>query len=118
MFQLIADLRLIRASDAVGTSSNGTGSTANPQVNRTGLSGANFNNTFYFGSNSGANPLPVELSSFSAIVLENAVKLNWRTETEVNNYGFEILRVTFDSAQNDNWFRHWFCTRQWKFKLT
>jgi hypothetical protein len=38
-------------------------------------------------------PLPVELSSFSAIVLENSVKLNWRTETEVSNYGFEILRA-------------------------
>jgi hypothetical protein len=43
--------------------------------------------------------LPVELSSFSAIVLDNAVRINWRTETEVNNYGFEILR----SAQNDVW---------------
>ena len=37
--------------------------------------------------------LPVELSSFSAIVLDKGVKLNWRTETEVNNYGFEILRA-------------------------
>ncbi len=37
--------------------------------------------------------LPVELSSFSAVVLDNGVKLNWRTETEVNNYGFEILRA-------------------------
>ena len=36
------------------------------------------------------NALPVELSSFSALVLENAVKLNWRTETEVSNFGFEI----------------------------
>jgi hypothetical protein len=44
-------------------------------------------------------PLPVELSSFSANVLENSVKLNWRTETEVSNYGFEILR----QAQDDNW---------------
>ena len=44
-----------------------------------------------------ANPLPVELSSFSALVFNNNVKLNWRTETEVSNYGFEILR----SAQND-----------------
>ena len=43
--------------------------------------------------------LPVELSSFSAIILDNAVKLNWRTETEVSNYGFEILR----QAQDDNW---------------
>ena len=37
-------------------------------------------------------PLPVELSSFSASVIGSTVKLNWRTETEVNNYGFEILR--------------------------
>ncbi|NNJ51960.1 MAG: T9SS type A sorting domain-containing protein [Ignavibacteriaceae bacterium] len=44
-------------------------------------------------------PLPVELSSFSVVVLENGVKLEWRTETEVNNYGFEILR----STQNDSW---------------
>jgi hypothetical protein len=38
------------------------------------------------------NPLPVELSSFSAIKLENGIKLNWRTETEVNNYGFDEER--------------------------
>ena len=37
-------------------------------------------------------PLPVELTSFSASVVSNAVKLNWRTETEVNNYGFEVER--------------------------
>ncbi|MGB5531179.1 MAG: T9SS type A sorting domain-containing protein, partial [Ignavibacteriaceae bacterium] len=45
----------------------------------------------------GTNPLPAELSFFSAIILDSGVKLKWRTETEVNNYGFEILR----SAQND-----------------
>lgn len=36
--------------------------------------------------------LPVELSSFSATVLSNGVKLNWRTETETNNFGFDIER--------------------------
>ena len=40
----------------------------------------------------GLNPLPVELSSFSAIILNSGIKLNWVTETEVNNYGFEIHR--------------------------
>jgi len=44
-------------------------------------------------------PLPVELSSFSAILFESGIKLIWKTETEVNNYGFEILR----SNQNDRW---------------
>ena len=37
--------------------------------------------------------LPVELYSFSAIVMDNAVKLNWRTETEVSNYGFEVEKL-------------------------
>ena len=37
-------------------------------------------------------PLPVELNSFSAMILDSKIKLNWRTETEVNNYGFEIER--------------------------
>ena len=37
-------------------------------------------------------PLPVELSFFSAKVSENGVVLDWKTETEVNNYGFEVER--------------------------
>jgi hypothetical protein len=36
--------------------------------------------------------LPVELSSFSASIVNSSVKLNWETATEVNNYGFDILR--------------------------
>ena len=61
-------------------------------------------------SNGGANyiatfttdgSVPVELTSFSAITIGKEVKLNWKTSTEVNNYGFEIFR----STQNDkyNW---------------
>jgi len=47
-----------------------------------------------------ANPLPVELSSFTASIIGVSVKLNWRTETEVNNYGFEILR---HAQYDDEW---------------
>jgi len=36
--------------------------------------------------------LPVELTSFSAIFMNNVAQLNWETATEVNNYGFEIQR--------------------------
>ena len=50
-------------------------------------------------------PLPVELSSFSAVVLDNGVKLNWRTETEVNNYGFEILRPDVEDLVADVGYR-------------
>jgi hypothetical protein len=36
--------------------------------------------------------LPVELSRFEAFVEGTSVRLRWRTETEVNNYGFEVER--------------------------
>ncbi len=37
-------------------------------------------------------PLPVELISFTASVSRAVVSLNWKTETEIDNYGFEIER--------------------------
>jgi len=43
--------------------------------------------------------VPVELSGFTAIVDGNDVQLNWTTETELNNSGFEILR----SVDGNNW---------------
>lgn len=36
--------------------------------------------------------VPVELSSFSGVIVNNDVKLIWTTETELNNNGFEIER--------------------------
>ena len=39
-------------------------------------------------------PLPVQLTSFTALLNNNSVNLNWKTATEVNNYGFEIQRTT------------------------
>ena len=42
-------------------------------------------------------PLPVELSSFSATTIGSTVKLSWRTETEVNNYGFEVERASLSA---------------------
>ena len=53
---------------------------------------------------SAVGPLPVELTSFSATVIDDAstssatvVLLNWTTATEVNNYGFEIQRADISS---------------------
>ena len=39
--------------------------------------------------------LPVELSDFSSVVKQNSVELNWKTVTELNNYGFEIERTLY-----------------------
>jgi len=44
------------------------------------------------GTQCGQLPLPVELSSLTALVNNNAVTLNWKTETEINNYGFDVER--------------------------
>jgi len=42
-------------------------------------------------------PLPVELTSFSAIINDGNVLLNWATATEVDNYGFDIERKVLES---------------------
>ena len=43
--------------------------------------------------------IPVELSSFTAEVGRNSVTLNWITETETNNLGFEVER----KFKNQEW---------------
>jgi hypothetical protein len=45
---------------------------------------------FFFQSPS--QPLPVELTSFTAKATGNAVNLNWETATEVDNNGFDVER--------------------------
>jgi len=49
--------------------------------------------------------LPVELTSFTAKVLrKDGVQLDWVTETEVNNYGFEVERkVSSEQLSASNW---------------
>jgi hypothetical protein len=48
-------------------------------------------------------PLPVELNSFGAEVKNNQVILNWVTETEVNNYGFEVERASASTSFTPDW---------------
>lgn len=43
-----------------------------------------------------AFPVPVELTSFSAIVDQRNVVLDWSTATEINNRGFEIQRKSVE----------------------
>ncbi len=42
-------------------------------------------------------PLPVELTSFTAIYFDGRVTLDWTTASETNNHGFEIQRKIGDS---------------------
>ena len=54
-------------------------------------------------STSVTGALPIELTSFTANFSGSNVDLRWVTETEVNSYGFEIERVSFLSALNQDW---------------
>jgi len=98
----ISDLRLTLASSVVGTAGVNAGTTADPQVNRTGLTLANLTNTFYIGSVNAVNsPLPITLLSFTGAIEDGQVVLNWSTANESNNAWFTIER----SKDGTNWQR-------------
>lgn len=89
----LSDLRLTLANTATGSPGTNAGTLLNPQVNRTGLTPATLNNIFYLGSiNSLSSPLPVTLLSFSAMIENADVLLNWSTSIEINNSDFTIQR--------------------------
>lgn len=46
-------------------------------------------------------PFPVELTSFTGLLSNNQVMLNWSTATETNNYGFEIERKISNTSIED-----------------
>ncbi len=45
--------------------------------------------------------MPVELSSFLASVVNSYIELKWTTETEINNYGFEIQKKEVRSQETE-----------------
>ncbi|MBS4036322.1 MAG: T9SS type A sorting domain-containing protein [Ignavibacterium sp.] len=48
--------------------------------------------------------IPVELTSFTASIINGSVALKWQTATEVNNSGFQIERsVISNGVRNLNW---------------
>lgn len=50
------------------------------------------------------NVLPVELVSFTAVAKNSFVELQWKTATEINNYGFEVERAIMkDELGRMNW---------------
>jgi len=53
------------------------------------------------------NPVPVELVSFTAKVVESNVKLNWQTITETNNMGFDVERAPSKSPPKGETFGEW-----------
>ena len=54
--------------------------------------------SLYVLLNTSVFPLPVELSSFTSSLNNNSVILNWNTDQEENNSGFDIERSSFGNV--------------------
>jgi len=89
----VSDLRLTLANSIVGTAAANGGTTANPQVNRTGLALADLTNTFYIGSvDPTFTTLPVTLVYFKGALADGEVKLYWGSATEQAGDWFNVQR--------------------------
>jgi hypothetical protein len=76
----VSDLRICLAASVVGNAGVNAGTTTDPQINRTGLSLANLQNTFYIGSiNDLLSPLPLGIETFTATLEKGQVFLDWTT---------------------------------------
>ena len=86
-------------------SSNPTGATPQQMLNYTVFpnTGSGVNTS----SGGTETPLPVELTSFTASAQGSNVTLNWKTATELNNYGFEVERKALlnpsESGNSGEW---------------
>ena len=90
--QLVLHGIKIQAKDCNSVDSLGASVTSFP-INGLTVDGLSIGTTVGYVSVNPNSPLPVELASFSAILKDKEVILNWSTATEVNNYGFDIERM-------------------------
>jgi hypothetical protein len=93
------------------TSSGGIGKTTEEMKTLTTFTGAGWNftpetgdwemiGTNYPRLRTNADPaLPVEMTAFTAAVEKGNVQLNWKTATELNNFGFEVEK----QSSINNW---------------
>ncbi len=69
-----------------------SGGTLGIQYRNNGTGGPMFGSPLALELGTNQNTLPVQLASFTASLQQNAVRLDWRTLSEVNNYGFYVER--------------------------
>jgi len=93
-----SDLNLAKRDNLSDNSWDDANATLITEAGTLTLTGQN-GGEYALGSKTGANPLPVELTSFTASIADNAVSLKWHTATEVDNHGFEIERRGGESEE-------------------
>jgi hypothetical protein len=75
-----------------------TGTSASGSITTNAQSSNAASGDFVLGSYD-SNPLPVNLSSFSAVPSNGKINLSWKTSVETNNHGFDVER----SADKSVW---------------
>ncbi len=94
----VTDPENLRVAKDNGASWQDLGGIANGSPAGSILSGSftTFSDFVLANASGGSNPLPVELNSFKAKLINQEVMLTWITQTEVENYGFEVERRTVE----------------------
>ncbi|MFT5823638.1 MAG: hypothetical protein ACI8ZM_004900 [Crocinitomix sp.] len=67
--------------------------------NSVGITAFSDSNPYTFGSVDAINPLPIELTEFTATLQDGVVALNWTTKSEINNNYFTLEK----SIDGINW---------------
>ncbi|HYF70557.1 MAG TPA: T9SS type A sorting domain-containing protein [Ohtaekwangia sp.] len=88
------DLRVARFNGTTWVSEGNAARSGNTTTGTVRSSTITNFSPFTFGSFGGINPLPVELTDFSATLHNDVVNLKWSTATELNNDYFTIERAT------------------------
>jgi hypothetical protein len=102
---VVSDLRLTLANSVVGAAGTNSGTTSNPQVNRSGLTLANLNNSFFVGSiNSTVTSLPLNLLYFRGSLDNGEVILDWATPSDNTAVAFAVQRSR-DGLSWEDWQR-------------
>lgn len=100
------DFTSVENTSTIGSTTDAS-SSRSVTVSLTSLTGAA---TTSFTVSQSNQPLPVELTSFNSSVNGKTVNLNWKTATEINNYGFEVERIRNEELGIRNWKKVGFVT--------
>ncbi len=93
-----ADLRFARWDGAVwrdlGAASVSGTPTAGTLDNSVGITAYSDSNPYTLGTIDALNPLPIQLTAFTATLQNGVVALNWTTKSEINNNYFTLEKST------------------------
>lgn len=96
---LITDVTKMRITLANGiapgtVSEDGAGTTTQPTAGKLGISAAQLNNTFYIGTNSSSNPLPVRFTTITGISTPKGNEIKWTVASEKNVSTYLVEQLT------------------------